>query len=284
MTGSTGSEPAGAGPRSSWRAPEALRFTGSAVHVRAAYEHPWLVRMTHWLTAVSVFVLVGSGLQIFTAFPSFGPKLPQHDLLNVPEALRLGGWLAGALQWHFTFMWIFMATGLAYLGYQALSGRYRMVLFGVRDVPGVWPMVRHYLLRRARPPVTAPYNPLQKLAYTSSILFGAASVLTGLVLFNPVQFSSLAWAMGGFSLARLWHFLAMCGLLVFVAGHLVMVAIHGWKNFMSMVVGWKRDPEYALEPVPAGGRSELLPRVGPTPDAPAPPPIEPQDADVPPSA
>jgi Ni/Fe-hydrogenase b-type cytochrome subunit len=247
MTGSTGSERGVVPGSSSWRLPKAVRFTASPGDVRAAYEHPWLVRMTHWLTAISLFVLVGSGRQIFMAFPSFGPKLPEHDLFSVPEAFRLGGWLAGALQWHFTFMWIFMATGAAYVAYQAVSGRYQMVLFMPRDIPGVWPMVRHYFLLREKPPVTGPYNPLQKLAYTSSVLFGAASVLTGLVLFNPVQFSWLAWLMGGFSLARVWHFVAMCGFLAFIPGHLVMVAIHGWKNFVSMLIGWKRDPEYAPE-------------------------------------
>jgi Ni/Fe-hydrogenase b-type cytochrome subunit len=257
MAGSTDSEATAVHAPSSWRSPQPVRFTASRAIVRAAYEHPWLVRMTHWLTAISLFVLIGSGLQIFTAFPSFGPKLPEHDLFNVPEALRLGGWLAGALQWHFTFMWIFIATGVAYVAYQAVSGRYQMVLFMPRDIPGVWPMVRHYFFLREKPPVTSPYNPLQKLAYTSCIFFGALSVLTGLVLFNPVQFSWLAWLMGGFSLARVWHFLAMCGFLAFIPGHLVMVAIHGWKNFVSMLVGWKRDPEYAPEPPEEDGSEPL---------------------------
>ncbi len=122
-----------------------------------------------------------------------------------------------------------------------------MVLFTPRDVPGVWPMVKHYLLFGAKPPVTAPYNPLQKLAYTSTFFFGVASTLTGLVLFNPVQFSWLAWPMGGFHYARIWHFAAMCGFLAFIPGHLIMVALHGWKNLVSMFVGWKRDPEYRAE-------------------------------------
>jgi Ni/Fe-hydrogenase b-type cytochrome subunit len=237
MTGSTVSE----SPEPQWPAPEAVHF---AYEVRAAYEHPWLVRLTHWLTAVCLFVLIGSGLQIFMAFPSFGPKIPQENFIEIPEAFRIGGWLAGALMWHFTFMWIFIATGVAYLIFQFASGRYRMVLFTRRDVAGVWPMVKHYALRHPQPLLTAPYNPLQKLAYTSTILLGVASVATGLVLFNPVQFSWLTWLMGGFSRARVWHFLAMCGFLAFIPGHLVMVAVHGWKNFVSMVVGWKRDPEY----------------------------------------
>ncbi len=125
--------------------PEVVSFpaAGEGTPVRAAYEHPWVIRTTHWLTAVSLFVLVGSGLQIFTAFPSFGPQIPQDDLVTIPEALRLGGWLAGALMWHFTFMWVFIGSGAVYLAYQFVSGRYRMVLFTHRDLPHVWPMVRH---------------------------------------------------------------------------------------------------------------------------------------------
>src|SRR6476661_7902756 len=94
------------------------------------YEHPWAVRFCHWMNAIALIVLVMSGLQIFTAFPSFGPKIPEADLVaSVPAALRLGGWLAGALQWHFTFMWIFALTGVFYLFSQIASGHFRTVLF-----------------------------------------------------------------------------------------------------------------------------------------------------------
>jgi thiosulfate reductase cytochrome b subunit len=88
------------------------------------------------------------------------------------------------------------------------------------------------------------YNPLQKLAYTSALGLAVLSVLTGLAVWKPVQFSWLAWLMGGFHLARLWHFLVMWGIVFFLLGHLVMVVVHGWNNFMSMLTGWKKDPEY----------------------------------------
>jgi Ni/Fe-hydrogenase b-type cytochrome subunit len=214
------------------------------VLVTAAYEHPWAIRFTHWLNAVAVFVLAASGLRIFSAFPSFGPKIPEHDIINIPQALTLGGWLGGALQWHFTFMWLFAGSGVLYLAYQLISGHYKTVLFMPRDVKGVWPMTRHYFLFGPKPATTQQYNPLQKLAYTATVLCGVASLLTGLVLYKPVQFSWLAWPMGGYHLARVWHFLAMCGFLAFIPGHLVMVALHGWSNFSSMLTGWKRDPEY----------------------------------------
>jgi Ni/Fe-hydrogenase b-type cytochrome subunit len=211
---------------------------------RAAYEHPLVVRWCHWINAISLFVLVGSGLQIFRAFPSFGAKIPQKDLLNWPKAFAIGGWLGGALQWHLTFMWIYLASGLVYVAYQIFSGNYRQVLFTHRDIPGIWPMVKHYFFLGKKPPATEPYNPLQKHAYTTVIALGVLSVLTGLAVWKPVQLSWLAWLMGGFHWARLWHFLVMWGMLAFVFGHLIMVVLHGWNNFVSMLTGWKKDPEY----------------------------------------
>jgi Ni/Fe-hydrogenase b-type cytochrome subunit len=210
--------------------------------VQAIYEHPWVVRFSHWVNAVALFVLVGSGLQIFRAFPSFGAKIPQKDLLNWPKAFAIGGWLGGALQWHLCLMWIYIATGLVYIGYEILSGNYQQVLFVPRDIRGVWPMARHYFFFGPKPPATEVYNPLQKLAYSSAIVLGALSVLTGVVVWKPVQFSWLAWLMGGFHLARIWHFLVMWAIVFFLLGHLVMVVVHGWNNFMSMLTGWKTNP------------------------------------------
>ena len=216
----------------------------SGAQVLAAYEHPFLVRLCHWTNSVALVVLIASGLRIFRAFPSFEPKIPQHDLINIPKQLTLGGWLGGALQWHFTFLWIYMATGLIYVLYEIFSRNYRQVLFMPRDIRGVWPMARHYFFFSPRPELNEPYNPLQKLAYTSAILLGVLSVLTGIVLYRPVQFSWLAVLMGGFHLARIWHFCVMVAFLLFIGGHLVMVLLHGWNNFVSMVSGWKNDPEY----------------------------------------
>ena len=225
--------------------PDAVSVHGKESNlVRAAYEHPFAIRITHWVNAVSLFVMVASGLRIFRAFPSFGPKIPQQDLIDIPKALTLGGWLGGALQWHFTVMWIFAASGIVYLTYQLLSGHYRTVLFTPKDIRGVWPMVRHYFLFGPKPAATGQYNPLQKLAYTATVGFGILSLLTGLVLYKPAQFSWLAFLFGGFHLTRGWHFAAMCGFLAFIPGHLIMVALHGWSNFYAMLSGWKREPEY----------------------------------------
>ena len=207
----------------------------------ARLEHPAVVRVCHWLAALAVAMLVASGLEIFAAFASFGDKIPQHDLFTPPPVVRLGGWLGGALQWHLTFAWLFAATGGSYVIYQAASGNYRQVLFGRPDVRGVWPMVRHYFFFGPKPAEAGTYNPLQKLAYTTAIGLGVLLVVTGLGLYKPVQLSWLVAALGGFRLTRIWHFTAMCALLGFIPGHLVMVAIHGWSNFASMWTGEQND-------------------------------------------
>src|SRR6201982_81907 len=224
-------------PNSMAFSPEELTMATRAIAIEdaktgniteAVYEHPFVVRLCHWVNAISLFVMVGSGVQIFRAFPSFGAKIPQKDLLDWPKAFALGGWLGGALQWHLTFMWIYIATGVFYLGYQIFSGNYHQILFVPKDIRGVWPMVRHYFLFGPKPPAVEVYNPLQKLAYTSAIVLGILSMLTGVVIWKPVQFSWLAWMMGGFQLARVWHFIVMWAILAFVFVHLVMVVLHGW--------------------------------------------------------
>lgn len=105
-------------------------------------------------------------------------------------------------------------------------------------------MARHYFLFKPKPEQVEPYNPLQKLAYTSTILFGVVSVITGMLLFKPVQLALLVKLLGGFGMVRIYHFAAMVGFLSFIPGHLVMVAAHGWNNFYSMLMGWRRNPDY----------------------------------------
>ena len=210
----------------------------------AVYEHPYIVRLCHWLTALSLTMLIGSGMEIFRAFPSFGSKIPERDMIAVPDWIGFGGWLGGALQLHLTFMWLFAAAGLLYVMYQIASGNYRQVLFARADIGGVWPMFRHYFLFGPKPRIDATYNPLQKLAYTLAIFLAALSLVTGIALYKPVQCAGIVWLLGGFRLVRFEHFVAMLGFLSFIPGHLIMVAIHGWNNFVSMLSGWKATEPY----------------------------------------
>jgi thiosulfate reductase cytochrome b subunit len=187
--------------------------------------------------ALAIAVLIASGLEVFAAFPGFGEKVPQSDLFVPPPIVRLGGWLGGALQWHYTFAWLLTFAMVIYFAYQIVSRNGRQVLFVARDVRGVWPMARHYFLFGPTPVVADTYNPLQKMAYSVVLGLIVVSLVTGFALYKPVQLSWLVYGLGGFRLTRIWHFAAMCGLLAFIPGHLVMVVLHGWRNFAGMWTG-----------------------------------------------
>jgi thiosulfate reductase cytochrome b subunit len=196
------------------------------------FHHPFVVRLTHWVNFVALGIMVLSGLRIYNA----SPLLP----FTFPADLTLGGWLAGGRQWHFFGMWLFVLNGLFYMLYNILSRHGRQTtLFRPSDAGGLLPMVLYYLRLRKEPPVQKKYNARQKLAYTTVPLIAVAAVVTGVAIYWPVQFAGLTRLFGGYDTARLWHFLSMAGLVLFSLGHLVMVTIAGWSNFVSMLTGWR---------------------------------------------
>ncbi|HYG61634.1 MAG TPA: cytochrome b/b6 domain-containing protein [Thermoanaerobaculia bacterium] len=212
---------------------------------RLVKRHHWIVRAAHWANALLLVGMIASGLQIYHAFRHFGPRggpyLPNPwdgDLF--PGWARLGGWLAGGLNWHFALAWPFVLTGLAYLIYMAVSGEWRSILFRPRDIPRAWQMQLYYLRLRKEHPPQGKHNALQKLAYTAIILLGALSVLTGFAIYKPVQLSWLVAAFGGFELARYWHFWAVWIFVAFTLVHVLLVFVVDPASLRSMITGWYR--------------------------------------------
>jgi thiosulfate reductase cytochrome b subunit len=198
-------------------------------------EHPFFIRVSHWINAAALGIMVTSGLRIYNASPIWE--------FTVPGAVTLGGWLAGARQWHFFGMWVLTINGVAYVAYNLVTRHGReTTLFGKRDVRALRPMILYYLRLRAEKPATGKYNALQKLAYTIIPLCGAGSILSGIAIYWPVQFSGVASVLGGYESARVVHFVCSTGFIFFTAGHLLMVTLAGWWNFLSMITGWKRVP------------------------------------------
>ena len=197
------------------------------------YQHPLIIRFTHWINFTALGVMVTSGLRIYNASPLWD--------FQFPSVLTLGGWLAGARMWHFFGMWLFVLNGLAWCGYNLLSkhGR-KTTLFRGTDISGVLPMLQYYLrIRKAHPP-SGKYNALQKLTYTTVSIFGVGAILTGMSLYWPVQFGWIASVFGGYDTARFWHFIFATSFVFFLGGHLIMVITAGWSNFVSMITGWKK--------------------------------------------
>jgi thiosulfate reductase cytochrome b subunit len=158
----------------------------------------------------------------------------------MPEWARLGGWLGGGINWHFALAWPFVLTGLAYLIYLAVSGEWRALLFRPRDVPRAWAMQLYYLRVRREHPPQGKHNALQKAAYTSIILLGALTVLTGFAIYKPVQLGWLTALFGGFELARYWHFLAVWVFVGFTAIHVILVFVVDPASLRAMFTGWYR--------------------------------------------
>lgn len=178
--------------------------------------HPLWMRVTHWLNALAVLVLVASGWRIYNAAPFFA--------FTFPNGITLGGWLGGALQWHFAAMWLLAANGLVYLAANVFSGRLARRFFPVspRGVAhDAWAAL-HGRLSHADP---RHYNQVQRLAYLFVMADTVLLVLSGLVLWKSVQFGLLRDLLGGYESARRIHFVAMAALVGFVAVHLVMVAL-----------------------------------------------------------
>lgn len=212
---------------------------------RPPIRHGGLVRATHWLNAVFLAGMITSGLQIYTAYAHFGPHDAIYPLPNpfdasrhaIPGSLRLGGWLAGGLRWHFTLAWPFIVTGLAYLVHLVVTGEWRSLLFRPRDVPGAWQMTRYYLRLRSDHPPQGKHNPLQKGAYTFIVLLAVLSVLTGFAIAKPVQLGFLTSLFGGYQLARYWHFVAVWTFTAFLVVHVVLVFVVDPASLRAMITG-----------------------------------------------
>lgn len=192
--------------------------------------HPLPVRITHWINAFAVLIMVLSGWRIYNASPLFGFKFPGD--------WTLGGWLAGAIQWHFAAMWLLAANGLVYLGYGILSGHFRRKLLPV--TPGaLLHDVGQALRGRLAHDDLRVYNAAQRAAYLGAILLAVILVLSGLVIWKPVQFHTLGVLMGDFEGARYVHFIAMAALVFFVFVH-VLMAILVPRTLPTMFTGRAR--------------------------------------------
>jgi thiosulfate reductase cytochrome b subunit len=195
--------------------------------VPGAPVHAAWLRATHWLNVVAVGVMAASGWRIYNASPLFA--------FRIPGELTLGGWLGGALQWHFAGMWLLVLNGLAYLALNVATGRFVRQFFPLR-LATLRADLGAALRGRLSHADPRRYNSLQRAAYLFVIVDLVVLVLSGLVLWKSVQFPLLRELMGGYEPARRIHFAAMAAGGAFVAGHVVMVALVP-RTLVAMVRG-----------------------------------------------
>ena len=178
--------------------------------------HPLIVRITHWINVLAVLMMITSGWQIYNASPLFD--------FAFPDGITLGGWLAGALQWHFAGMWLFVLNGLVYLIYGIASGHFRRKLLPISPL-AVLRDIGQALRGRLAHQDLSVYNAAQRAAYLALIVALVIMVLSGLAIWKPVQLQWLAMLMGDYEAARYVHFLAMAAIALIVFVHVIMVAL-----------------------------------------------------------
>jgi len=194
---------------------------------RSAPPQPLWLRITHWLNAVATMVMVMSGWRIYNASPLFG--------FTFPAGITLGGWLGGALQWHFAGMWLLVLNGVAYLLLNLVTGRWARRLFPV-TVRGVLRDAWLALTARLRHADLRHYNQVQRAAYLFAIADLVLLVASGLVVWKSVQFPRLRELLGGYDMARHLHFYAMAAIVGFVAVHILMALLVP-RSLLAMLLG-----------------------------------------------
>jgi thiosulfate reductase cytochrome b subunit len=189
---------------------------------------PAWVRVMHWINAVAIILMIMSGLQIYNASPLF-------RWLTFSHTITLGGWLAGALLWHFAAMWLLMINGLAYLITGFASGRFARKLLPISPRGVISDAVAALTFKLSHNDLSK-YNQVQKLLYTGIIIVGVVIVLSGLSIWKPVQLQYLTALFGGYDTARFVHFFCMSAIVVFLAVH-VLLAVLVPKSLRAMIIG-----------------------------------------------
>jgi thiosulfate reductase cytochrome b subunit len=207
---------------------EATTSPSLAPHAAAgALIHPLWVRITHWVNALAMLVMIGSGWQIYDASPLFNFEFSSH--------FALGNWLAGALLWHFAAMWALVINGIIYVTLGIATGRFGRKLFPIRPREVIRDAFAALRGKLAHDDLSM-YNAVQKLLYLGVILTGVVIVLSGLSIWKPVQFQELTALFGGYDTARYVHFFAMATIVAFLIVHILLALIVP-KSLRAMIRG-----------------------------------------------
>ena len=188
---------------------------------------PAWVRTVHWINAVAMILMIMSGWQIYNASPLFD--------FRFSSSITLGGWLGGALLWHFAAMWLLMVNGLVYLTLGFATGRFAKKLLPITPT-GVISDAKAALTGKLAHDDLTRYNYVQKLLYAAIIVVGIVIVLSGLSIWKPVQVQELTAVFGGYDAARYVHFFAMSAIVGFLVVHIVL-AILVPKSLRAMIRG-----------------------------------------------
>ena len=214
-------------------------------------KHPLAVRWMHWINFPLLTMMIWSGLLIYWSNQIYSITIFGYELFKFFPAwffefLGMPFRLAEGMQTHFFFMWLFGINGLIYVIYTIFSGEWRAILPVPASLKRAPLVALHdaHIVKKAPP--QGKYNDAQRIAYTSVILMGAGSLLSGLAIYKPLQLAWLTALLGGYQWARWIHFWLTISFVLFFLVHVFQVIMAGWSNFRSMITGY--DIVNAVEP------------------------------------
>lgn len=208
-------------------------------------KHTLATRWFHWVNFPMLLIMIWSGMLIYwandvytvTVFGhTFVRFFPQwfYKFFNIPFRLAEG------MAFHFLFMWFFTFNGVLYVIYTIASGEWRHLAPNKHSFKEAWFVLLHDLhIRKTKPVQQGKYNAAQRIAYTSIIVMGFGSALTGLAIYKPVQFNWLCALLGSYTMARIEHFALTIGYVLFFIIHIVQVILAGWNNFRAVISGFE---------------------------------------------
>lgn len=206
---------------------------------------PLILRITHWLNALAILVMIGSGWRIYNWYPAlpldwqFPVWLSLGGDPRVTQGLSGEDGLANALAWHFGAMWLLAVNFAVYLAYGILSGHFRRDLLPVSPASFIRDFLAAAQGRLAHR--LGEQNAVQKTFYWGVMLAIVVMLLSGLAIWKPVQFGGLTALFGGYEFARVIHFLGMAAIVGFLVVH-VALALLVPKTLQSMVTGIATEP------------------------------------------
>ena len=206
-------------------------------------KHPLAIRWFHWLNFPLLAVMIWSGMLIYWANAVYRVGIGDHTLFRMTlspaafQKLHVSFRLAEGMAIHFFFMWLFGINGVLYVLYTIVSGEWRELLPNRRSFVEAIQVTLHDLHLRREAPPPAKFNGAQRIAYTSIVVMGLGSLLTGIAIYKPVQFAWLTTLFGGYAMSRFFHFWLTVGYVVFFVVHIAQVVRAGWNNFRAMVIG-----------------------------------------------
>ena len=230
--------------------PESAQFV-------AKKKHSLALRWMHWVNFPLLMIMMYSGMRIYWADRAdpYALGIGSWQLFefwpaSVNSGLELEAKLAKGLAYHLTFGWFFVLNGVLYVGWLARRGQWRHLVPDIQGLKDARRSLAHDLHLTKRKPAQGKYNPMQQLTYTAVIVMAFLLVMSGFAIYKGGQLALIEAAFGGYDNARFVHFTTTVLLMSFFVIHIIQVIRAGWKNFASMVTGYRYDRVDSVEVAP----------------------------------